>query len=305
MILERVLSLEENMESNYIRFHAHKGHINDVCFFNGGKQALSAGMDGLVKLWSVPSWGLITEFKGHTKSVNSISVSHDLDIIATGSSDCTIRLWSAEGLPLKVIKGHNNTVSSVCISPDGKLLASGSHDGTTRLWTLPEGEELLTLKVNSNSILRVLFTPDGKKLFSGGIGGDIYVWSLSNGELEQKLMGHAIALMSMLLTPDKEHLISSGYEQKLCIWSLKNLKEERSIELDGRDHFPLAISSNGKTLAVGMDYDIALYDFDSGEIVSNIPLMVKAIYSVAFSPNGRYLVAATADGRLNIWDLGK
>jgi WD40 repeat protein len=57
--------------------------------------------------------------------------------------------------------------------------------------------------------------------------------------------------------------------------------------------------------AVGMDYDIVLYDFASGKIVSNIPLMVKTVYSMAFTPDGRYLVAATADGRLNMWDLGK
>lgn len=35
----------------------------------------------------------MAKLKGHTKSVNSVCISHDGNILASGSHDKTVRLW--------------------------------------------------------------------------------------------------------------------------------------------------------------------------------------------------------------------
>jgi WD40 repeat protein len=73
---------------------------------------------------------------GHTGAVKSLSFSPDGTRIATGSDDCTVRVWdAATGQPVgEPLLGHTSSVNSVSFSPDGTRIVSGSGDKTVRLW---------------------------------------------------------------------------------------------------------------------------------------------------------------------------
>ena len=67
-------------------------------------------------------------------------------MIASGSSDDTIRLWDvATGETLNILEGHWDWINSVAFSPDGETLASGGDDDDIHLWDVATGEELKTL----------------------------------------------------------------------------------------------------------------------------------------------------------------
>jgi WD40 repeat protein len=65
----------------------------------------------------------------------SVAFSPDGSILASGSSDKTVRLWdAATGAHLHTLERHADAIMSVAFSPDGSILASGSSDKTVRLW---------------------------------------------------------------------------------------------------------------------------------------------------------------------------
>ncbi|MBA2307392.1 hypothetical protein H0W26_04635, partial [Candidatus Dependentiae bacterium] len=102
-------------------------------------------------------------FEGHTGEVTSVALSTDEEMVITGSSDGTARLWSTtkrerflacsptrnllfEGkggihaVLLGELNGHTAPVTSVAFSNDGKTVLTGSKDKTARLWDTATGK---------------------------------------------------------------------------------------------------------------------------------------------------------------------
>src|SRR5262249_12594316 len=87
------------------------------------------------------------EFKGHSAEVNCVALDQEGKLLATGSSDNTVKIFEfASGKVLHTLEGHKKPVYSVAFSKDGKYLASGSQDNTIRLWNPKDGKFIRELK---------------------------------------------------------------------------------------------------------------------------------------------------------------
>jgi len=108
-------------------------------FSTDGRQLLSGGRDGSVRLWALESKTELARCQGHRNWVRSLAFSPDGRHALSGSYDWTVRLWDlASGRQVCVCRGHTDIVDSVAFSADGRTALSGSRDGTVRVWQLPE-----------------------------------------------------------------------------------------------------------------------------------------------------------------------
>ena len=164
----------------------HQAEVWHVAFSPNGRLLGSASGDSTAKLWTLdgepalfaqrlrqekkgippqatgePRRGkLFRTLLGHSAVVWRVAFSPDSKMVATGSGDNTVKLWTLEGKLLKTLKGHTAGVWGVAFSPDGQIVASGSVDNTIKLWKL-DGTELTTLRGHTAAIREIAISRDG------------------------------------------------------------------------------------------------------------------------------------------------
>lgn len=111
-----------------------------------------------VYLYKFGSWERLRTFKGHTKRVRCINVTHDERIIISGGIDCKIFLWDTldkrEGL---LLEGHSDWVKTIIISQDNNFFHSLSDDCSIMTWRIPKFDyyTALTDSVPINNVISV------------------------------------------------------------------------------------------------------------------------------------------------------
>jgi sugar lactone lactonase YvrE len=252
------------------------GKVNALVFSADGTMLFAAagdpGMSGIAYQWKVGDGSLVRKFSGHVDALYAMALSPDGRLLATGSYDQKIKLWSLEtGEETALLKGHNGGVFGVAFRPDGKVLASASADRTVKLWEVPGGRRLDTFSQPLKEQMTVAFSPDGKTLAAGGADNRIRIWSVSEGGLEgsNKLLAtrfaHEGALLNLAYTTDGSGIISTAADKTVKIWKASDLTERLLLERQSDWAPALTLLEGGKFLLGRLDGSLVSYDLASGK----------------------------------------
>ena len=123
------------------RFAEHNGAVNAVAFVSAVR-GLTAGDDGVVRLWDLQSGKLVHRFEGHDpgSKIVGLSVSDDGQRAVSAGWDRTARLWDLHELKAgPVLLDHKGPVNAVAFSADGKTVFTASTDGDIRAFDAATG----------------------------------------------------------------------------------------------------------------------------------------------------------------------
>jgi WD40 repeat protein len=110
----------------------HEEKVFGVTFTPDGHSLISAGQDGMIRVWDVATRKEVRKWRGHEKGVLTLALSGDGKTLATGGRDGVVRLWDVgSGRETQKLTGLRGDVEGVALSPDGRTLAatgSGRHN---------------------------------------------------------------------------------------------------------------------------------------------------------------------------------
>jgi WD40 repeat protein len=243
-------------------------------------------------------------FRGHEKSVNSVSFCTEQHLLASGGDDNNIILWNTEtGEKLRTMTGHTGPVRSVAFSPDGKMLASGSDDAMVIIWNVATGEPLALIN-HGYGVNSVAFGQGGRILASSSFNGPIIIWDTATGQQLRKLSGHADAVSSMAFDRDGNILASASYDKSIILWNAATgARIGKPLTGASLALSVVAVSPHGERVASdGEDKSIILWDVARGQH-STLIGHNKAVKGLAFSPDGARLASCGEDKFVILWDV--
>lgn len=314
------------------------GAIQYCVVFSPDQQEFAcASSDGLIRIYDTQSLKLIRVLRGHNYTVQSIAYRPDGKQMVSASMDGTVRFWSMDGTPGKVLtgppfhsvtyrpdgkqiaaaagidnqvylwstdgtpglalKGHTGPVFSVAYRPDGKQIASASQDKTVRLWNA-DGSAGPVFKGHTGSVNCVAWRPDGKQLASTG-DKTVRLWN-TEGKTENVLKLSTGAGYAVAYRPDGQQIAAAGVNMMIQTWDREGKPGPSFL---GHKHQiqSVAYSPDGKQIASGgHDSTLRLFNLE-GSPHRLIKKMTSAIEAVAYRPDGQQLATGGEDGTVRLW----
>eukprot|EP00276_Gloeochaete_wittrockiana_P000081 CAMPEP_0184673892 /NCGR_PEP_ID=MMETSP0308-20130426/86931_1 /TAXON_ID=38269 /ORGANISM="Gloeochaete witrockiana, Strain SAG 46.84" /LENGTH=826 /DNA_ID=CAMNT_0027121429 /DNA_START=34 /DNA_END=2514 /DNA_ORIENTATION=- len=295
-------------------------HHRVVCISANGKLAAIAchqpatGVH-VVQVWDAHTGTLLRTLAGHKDIIWALSFSAGGKLLASGSSDKTVRVWNVEsGETVEVLKEPSDSKLSSCLygvslSEDGKRCVAGGSDGTVHVWNVETGEVLVEMKGHTGIVGDVAMWRDGTLAVSGGFKDNtVMIWDLISGKCTKVLQGHSGGVLAVRVSHDGGRVVSGATDKTIQVWDAGTGKSIRVIG-GYSSTFTLALHSvsitwDGAYIAAPTESGkVCIWNVDSGRLCAELQQLGEKLGAASMSANGATIGAFDTTGRLKLWRM--
>ena len=283
----------------HAQLRGHGGPVRALAVSPDGQILMSGSFDTSAIRWSLARSAAEEVLRFHDGAVNAVVLLKD-GAAATGGEDARIAIWNpGERMPRMVLEGHRAPVVALAVSGDGRFLASASWDHTARLWPVGGGPPRL-LAGHSQNVNGIAFTPDGRAVVTAGYDATLRIWPLS-GDDTPLIAVLPTPLNAVAIAPDGE-IVTAGADGKIYVLSATG-DRRTDIAAESAPVVAIALSGDGRRVAAAsVRGSITVLDRAARRIERTLIGPGTPVWSVAFLPDNRTLLAGGADRMIRRWD---
>jgi WD40 repeat protein len=294
------------------RFPGHRIDVNIVAFSEDGSMLATAGDDGVARVWDPATGQEQWTFRGPDPDgeVWGPSFSPDGSLLATSWPDeGIVRVWDlATGRMVHEIGSWDvNLVTS--FSPDGRHLAIATWDSGAVVVDVRSGQEVFTLQGQEFGVRDVDWSPNGRWIATSSSDSTVRLWDAETGKPRFTLFGHAGEVVAADWSGDSGRLVTGSNDGTAKLWKITAAGAREVLSLpaqDGGGGIWVAFSPDGDRVMTGDQQITAVKTWDvsrSGDAEwANLPADPRDLGGVAFTPDGRRVIASNGDGSVTLWD---
>lgn len=185
------------------------------CFAFLGAQLLIGHGDGMLRVWKTSGTqpSLSGSWSGHTGAITCISTT-STGVIATGSQDGTVRLWSSAGACQAVLK-QKGPVLSLAIRGDNLLVLTVDSREVVS-WSIKNGKQVRHYESHTGAIMAMRTTL--LHLYTASRDGTLRRFELRRGHCENIFTGHTTTVTAFKIRGSM--LLSGENNGNICVWDV-------------------------------------------------------------------------------------
>jgi len=234
-------------------------------------------------------------------------------LLATGSKDCTVIIWSLDPATLKLthdklLDGHTTIIAYFAWSPDSsKLAVCGPEDcPEVYIWDVCGGR--LENKISQNqgdSLTSVSWSPDGRKLATGGSRGQFYQLDYP-GNINNSWEG--VRVQGLAYRADGQRILAADTHHRLRSYNFDDLKDDPVIQ---EDHpiMSFTVDQTDRYVLLNLANQGAhLWDLDNKCLVQKYKGISQGFYTVYSSfggANQSFFASGSEDNKVYIYHVDR
>jgi len=302
----------------------HSGRVLDLDISPNGKYLASVAEDRTVLVWTTKDFpskehkclrcnvefdhGLFVKWSPDSKAfVVQKAVQNCTEVYKMGKKpDGAMGEFSvAVSFPPK----HETDIIGLGIAANGKFIATCTDKTDLIVWNL-KGDVLDRINTNHNLTYCCKVSPCGRYVASSGFTPDVKVWEVKfarSGDFEKvlrafDLTGHRSGVYSFAFSADSGRMatVSKDGTWKVFDTNIEYVKGQDpevlvtgSYSGDSNQPSNVALSPDGKVVAIAQDKSVSLYSVSTGEcsgIISDVH--TEAITSLVFDSGSNFLITS-------------
>ena len=283
-----------------------------------GRVAVTCG-DCTVRVFDPATGELSCILEGHTGRVWCLVEIPGSRLVATGSWDGTVRLWSVSsgfaGQCVSVLEGHSDRVWTLTVLND-RMLVSGGWDSLLRVWDITDPTQPVCSHVlcptagatpTSQSRIWCAAALGHEHMVAGASDGTQSVWNAVTGECIHNLAaggdaaGHEGPVSAVAALGGGRH-VSGGWDGTVRVWHAQKGVCERILAAEPRSKVTaLAPLGMGRLAVASADGAIRVWDAARGVLMHDLGDHNGWVTFLAATPDGK-LVSGGADNCVRLWD---